>query len=147
MGAMEDQRTQMLKAKSRQRYIDNREEIKAKSNAYYHANKDRAREYYKANKDAQYATNLRNNMLISKDQIDAHIAETHCQVCGVDLANKKRCADHSYQSRMFRGTLCNRCNSYVIKKVDAMQNPHQIKAFVEKEGLDHKTVVGYLNFC
>ena len=147
MGAMEDQRTQMLKAKSRQRYIDNREEIKAKSNAYYHANKDRAREYYKANKNAQYATNLRNNMLISKDQIDAHIAETHCQVCGVDLANKKKCADHSYQSRMFRGTLCNRCNSYVIKKVDAMQNPHQIKAFVEKEGLDHKTVVGYLNFC
>lgn len=144
---MMEQRKQMQKAKSRQTYIDNREAIKARSNAYYHANKERAKAYYNANKKAQYVTNLRNNMLISKEQIDAHIAETHCQVCGVDFTLKRKCADHCYTSRRFRGSVCVRCNSHVLKKCDNMQNPHQIKVFIEKQGLDHPTVVNYLNFC
>jgi hypothetical protein len=133
----------------REKYYADHEANLLRNNKYYSENKDRAKKYYQANKERQYATNLRNShkMNITESQIQRHMNATQCDICEIDLNGVKKCADHDYKTKLYRGTVCNRCNSHILKRCDEAGSPIDVKIFVEQKGLSHDRVVRYLNFC
>lgn len=137
------------KDQMKERYYANHETHLARKREWYNRNKDKAKVYYEQNKDRQYATNLRNShkMNITESQIQRHMNAKECDICGVGLQGVKKCADHDYKTKLYRGTVCNRCNSHILKRCDEAENPVDMKIFIQKKGLDHEKIIRYLNFC
>ena len=86
---------------------------------YYEKNKDRDKEYKK-----KYEINIRierwkrNGIKFTEDPliIESKWKETKkCELCNIDLTNKKKCLDHDHLSGHIRGFVCRSCNSKMAR--------------------------------
>jgi hypothetical protein len=78
--------------------------------------KDRKDYYYKHTKEEIMKSSIRkykNQYGLTLEQIDMMLIQQNhkCKLCGISLAETKRCIDHDHNTGKVRGILCNKCNS------------------------------------
>jgi predicted methyltransferase len=95
---------------NKRRYLENADQIKLKSNAYYHAHKEHKEAYYHANKEhiAERRRSQRYN-LTPEDYAAMYAAINGCcTICGIP--QDVLAVDHDHKTTKVRGLLCKGCN-------------------------------------
>lgn len=91
---------------------------KEKSRSYYENNKEArieaAKRRYWSDPDAKKVRDRVKKYGLTKEEVEAMMGTTHCQICGVELTkdttNTGMAIDHCHDTGKVRGVLCNRCN-------------------------------------
>jgi hypothetical protein len=103
------------RARDRTKHAKNRENKNAKSRTYYHANKDKYRNYHLKKcygiKQADY------EMMLNYQQ-------HKCAICNEQLG-EKLFVDHNHSTGQVRGLLCSECNSalgYIKESRQILEN-------------------------
>jgi hypothetical protein len=118
------------------------ERQKAKSKAYYQANKDKVIEQSKAWREANperksyadWAGHLRRNYGITIEDYERRLVEQDgkCAICGEPTSEggERLAVDHDHETGKIRALLCRRCNSVI--------------GFIEESAALARLVAGYL---
>ena len=71
---------------------------------------------------------------LSKDQVLAEEAKTHCPICGTEFTKERksqRCFDHCHSTGQFRGVICLRCNTALGMMNDNVQSLKNAITYLE----------------
>ena len=109
---------EVSRARDRTKHAKNRENKNAKSRTYYHANKDKYRNYHLKKcygiKQVDYEMMLR-------------YQQNKCAICNDEL-NNKLLVDHNHKTEEIRGLLCNSCNALIGY---AKENPDILNSAID----------------
>ena len=135
------------KEKKRLHYIKNREKILAQKKVYYQENgehmKEQMRAYKQDHKGDCYKTHVKRHMTITNDQLESHMAATHCNICDISFEFNKKHADHDHTTGLFRGSVCNRCNVHLLRKYDELQE--EFTTYMASKECDPSRVLEYIS--
>lgn len=101
---------------NRERYLKNKDAIKAKSREWHEANKESvsARKRKNYSKEQQRNTKLQKLYGITLDDYNKMFADQAgcCATCGThnSVTTKPLCVDHCHTTGLVRGLLCTQCN-------------------------------------
>ena len=110
----------MTPEQSKTYYAENKERIKKRSNARYHANKE-------VNKERTRSYKVRNRYGITLEEYDS-ILSGGCCVCGTQ---ENLCCDHDHKTGKVRGCLCKKCNSALGLLNDDIQIVQNLLRYLE----------------
>lgn len=116
------------------------EEQKAKSRAYYHANRDARnavnKEYQLSNLEGRKRRkdkSIAKGYGITVEELYALRAKTHCAICEDSFGESvKLCIDHCHSSGKVRGAICESCNFMLGHAKDDPTRLRRAAEFLEK---------------
>ena len=116
----------------RLQYLKNREKILAQTKAYS-----------QEHKGDKYKNHVKRRMTITTDQLESHVSATHCNICDISFEFNKKHADHDHTTGLFKGSVCNRCNSHLLKKYDELQE--EFTTYMASKECDPSRVLEYIS--